>query len=342
MRDPVNGYEVPEAWVERAAERGLDRSVVEERVESGWFFLTSRGSLLRRGFTTGTAAAAAAKAACLSLEKDVDSVEVGVPCGLRVEVEVRDAYRGEAAVVKDAGDHEDDATDGAVLLATAEPADDTSVAAGTGVGVATRSVGRLTAGEPAINPAPRRQIGAAVEGVGAFRVEVSVADGERLAAETRNDLLGVRGGISVLGTTGFVEPWCEELRLSLEERAEGAEGAVVTTGRMGAMYAGMLLPERPVFVFGKHVGKGLEAVDGDPVVTGLPGLILKWGTGEPPEGADVSSWSGAVERGERELLREAAERTVERARGIRGDAEVVILDWSGEVVFDSRGGTGWV
>ncbi|MBS1264105.1 MAG: Cobalt-precorrin-5B C(1)-methyltransferase [Methanonatronarchaeales archaeon] len=336
MRDPVNGYELPPKWVEAAGDRGTGPEELDERVSSGWFFLTSQGTLLRRGFTTGTAAAAAAKAAALSLDDEVESVEVPTPSGLRVEINVEEAGDGRAAVVKDAGDHGDDATDGAELVAEARPADRVQVEAGEGIGVATRTVGKLVEGEPAVNPAPSEQIEGSVSGAGSFEISISVTDGASIAQETKNSLLGVEGGISVLGTTGFVEPWCEELRLSLESRAAGAEGAVVTTGRMGAMYSKMLLPDRPVYVFGKHVGRGLETVDGSPVVAGLPGLLLKWGAQNMLDKSERSSWAGALETGERDLLEGAFRSTVERARAIRSDAEVIILNWNGDALYDSR------
>lgn len=336
MRDPVNRYELPPEWVERAEDRGLDHDGLREKISSGWYFLTSRGTLLRRGFTTGTAAAAAAKAAALSLTAEIQEVEVPTPGGLRIRIPVAAAADGNARVVKDAGDHEDDVTDGAEFVAKARPAEETRVEAGEGIGVATRTVGRLVEGEPAVNPAPREQIRDAVSEVGSFAVQISVTDGASLADRTKNHLLGVEGGISVLGTTGFVEPWCEELRRSLESRAAGAEGAVVTTGRMGAMYSKMLLPDRPVYVFGKHVGRGLETVDGSPVVAGLPGLILKWGAQHLLDEAEPSSWAEALEAGETALLDAAFRTTVKRARKLRGDAEAIVMDWDGEVLYDSR------
>lgn len=334
--DPVNGVEVPEPWIERAIERGLEQAELEEEVGSGLYYLTSEGGLLRRGFTTGTSAAAAAKAASLSAAgNDEASVDVRVPCGLEVEVPVYSVSEGTAAVVKDSGDHEDDVTNGAELVAEVKGRGGPSIEAGNGIGTATKTVGRLVEGEPAINPAPYAQIERAIGDVGNYRVKLSVTDGEKLAKKTRNEKLGVVGGISILGTTGLVEPWCEELRRSLESRAEGVEGAVVTTGRMGAMYSKMQFPERPVFVFGKNVGEGLHSVDGDAVLAGLPGLLLKWGGGELPSESGYSSWTGALNAGAEDLIRKASERTLGKAQEIKADSRLVVMDWSGDVIFDS-------
>jgi cobalt-precorrin-5B (C1)-methyltransferase len=202
---------------------------------------------LRRGWTTGTCATAAAKAAYTALltGEFPDPVEVTLPRGERASfalaVARKDAEAATAGVVKDAGD-DPDVTHGALVLATvraARPGSGVVFRAGAGVGTVTRPGLPVPPGEPAINPVPRRMICAAIAEVAAahrpslgprasrpplssqgagetpalpgwgcdVEVEIGVKDGERLAAKTLNARLGIVGGLSILGTTGIVVPY---------------------------------------------------------------------------------------------------------------------------------------
>ncbi len=204
-------------------------------------------SRLRRGWTTGTCATAAAKAAYMALltGEFPDPVEVTLPRGERVSfalaVTRKEADSATAGVVKDAGD-DPDVTHGALVLATvraAAPGSGVTFRAGAGVGTVTRPGLPIPPGEPAINPVPRRMICDAIAEVAAgtagvppapslsekeksgrdarapreggwggdVEVEIGVADGERLAAKTLNARLGIVGGLSILGTTGIVVPY---------------------------------------------------------------------------------------------------------------------------------------
>src|SRR5262249_13069242 len=169
---------------------------------------------LRRGWTTGTCATAAAKAAYAALltGQFPDPVEVTLPRGERVCFALAVARRGAdsttAGVIKDAGD-DPDGTHGALLRATglaAPPGSGVTFRAGAGVGTVTRPGLPVPPGEPAINPVPRRmicdaiaEVAAAAGGSGDVEVEIGVADGERLAARTLNARLGIVGGLSILG-----------------------------------------------------------------------------------------------------------------------------------------------
>ncbi len=104
MRDPVNGFDYPEAWVKKCSSPDL-----LPLVENGLAVLTSSGNVIRRGFTTGTTAAAACKTAILSLAGEVVSVPVDLPCGLTVTVTVTGSG-GIATAMKFAGDYPDDVT----------------------------------------------------------------------------------------------------------------------------------------------------------------------------------------------------------------------------------------
>lgn len=183
-------------------------------------------SNLTSGYTTGTCAAAAARAAVMILAGDLPPEEVTIvlPDGDPVRMDIHsadgDADQARAVVRKDAGD-DPDVTDGALVVVAAEwneDADGIAMRAGEGVGVVTRPGLQVNPGEPAINPVPRQMIRAAVREVTDRPVilTVSVPGGEELAEETFNPRLGIEGGISILGTTGRVRPFsCPALRQSL-------------------------------------------------------------------------------------------------------------------------------
>jgi cobalt-precorrin-5B (C1)-methyltransferase len=178
---------------------------------------------LHTGFTTGTAAAAAAKAAVIHLltGKARTLVDVPLPTGDRMDISVLENrlydQGAESAVMKDGGDNPD-VTHKAVIRArvTSGFQTETVLVGGSGVGMVTRPGLPVPVGLPAINPAPRAQILQAVDEAKTlcaaplqtgFRVEISVDEGEKLAAETFNPRLGIVGGISILGTRGTVKPF---------------------------------------------------------------------------------------------------------------------------------------
>ncbi len=182
---------------------------------------------LRTGYSTGTCAAAAAKAAAMVLRGDdpPSRVSVRLPgdgsADLALEFARRNEAGAEAAVRKDAGDDPDD-TDGLLICAavarTCPPLHeqagegDVSFAAGEGVGTVTKPGLQLPPGEPAINPVPRRMIRQALREVMSdpVSVTVSIPGGEEIARKTFNPRLGIVGGLSILGTTGLVRPFSHE------------------------------------------------------------------------------------------------------------------------------------
>lgn len=216
---------------------------------------------LRTGWTTGTCAAAATKAAVLWLATGVApvTVEVGLPKGDRVSFEVADvdpAVAHRCAVVKDAGD-DPDCTDKAHVTATvrwATAADGPGpviVEAGDGVGVVTRPGLGLPVGTPSITAVPRRMIGAAVAEVTDDQVHVvlSVPGGQAMAAKTSNARLGIVGGISILGTTGIVRPFSTAaFRASVVQQinvasAQGEHVVVLSTGSRTDAWAQQAWPD---------------------------------------------------------------------------------------------------
>ena len=149
MRDPVTGFDYPEAWVKKCSSPDL-----LHLAEEGLAVLTSSGTVIRRGYTTGTTAAAACKASILSLSGVVTSVPVHIPCGLVVSVPVF-ALAGNASCKKFAGDYPDDVTAGCEFIAEATPLlEGIRFVPGEGIGRFSRDTPRFRKGEPAISPAP--------------------------------------------------------------------------------------------------------------------------------------------------------------------------------------------
>lgn len=270
MIDPVNNFHIPDEWIRRS---NIPSEELESHILSGRFVLLSNGSLLRRGHTTGTTAAAAAKAAILSIYNEVSEIEVPTPIGLRLKVAVC-AMNGRASVKKFSGDHAADVTDGIEIVATASENEKISILAGKGIGVKNNV--------PAINISPMRQIeesmreALAETGLKGAKVIISVPLGEKIAKKTLNEKIGIKGGISILGTTGFVEPWNEHLGEMKEELIRNASRIVLTTGRIGMRYSMLLFPEYTVVLIGSDISRGLAAATGEVIICGLPGLILKW------------------------------------------------------------------
>ncbi|MET1123795.1 MAG: cobalt-precorrin-5B (C(1))-methyltransferase [Archaeoglobaceae archaeon] len=261
LKDPIELYRYPEEWIREGA---------YEKVASGLYILTEDG-YLRRGITTGTTAAAAVVAAVASLYDDVEEVEVLTPVGISVRVDV-EAERGFARARKFAGDHAFDATDGLVFEAEVV---DSGVEFGEGIGVKN--------GRKAVSEAAMRQIMENFEIVKrryGFEggVRVSCPEGARIASRTGNERLGISGGISILGTTGFVEPWCEKLVETKLKIAMQYDRIAITTGRRAWLYALRNFPDYQPFVFGVHIDEALRH-PGEKIVVGFPGLLAVWAGG---------------------------------------------------------------
>ena len=214
------------------------------------------GQALRRGWTTGTCAAAAAEAAALLRLTGRAPVELRLetPGGLTFTLPVEQPHiDGDAAVCtvrKDAGD-DPDITNGVGISATvcrAEPG--VAIDGGAGVGRVTRPGLAMPVGAAAINPGPRAQITAALGRAaracgytGGFSVIISAENGEELARQTYNEHLGVVGGLSILGTSGIVEPMSEKalvdtILLELDSLyAGGQRTAFLCPGNYGADFA---------------------------------------------------------------------------------------------------------
>jgi cobalt-precorrin-5B (C1)-methyltransferase len=267
-----------------------------------------RPRALRTGWTTGTCASAAAKAAATALETGApqETVEVRLPDGNRVSfpvdtcaiTETEAGTRAEAVVVKDAGD-DPDVTHGARLTATVRWRDTPGIdlQGGVGVGVVTKPGLGLELGGPAINPVPRQMI---IQAVGeavdlneqGLEVVISVPGGERMARKTTNARLGILGGISILGTTGIVRPFSTaSWRASVEQAisvlaAQGEDTVVLCTGGRTEKGAMALLPHLPAVCFvevGDFTGAALRRAAQHDVATvvfaGMAGKLTKLASG---------------------------------------------------------------
>ena len=208
---------------------------------------------LRMGYTTGSCAAAAAKAAAYMLLKkeEVPYVSLLPPKGIQLHLEVLDIQRGEnvvsCAIEKDAGD-DPDVTNKLWIYAKVSLIEQAEIhiLGGKGVGIVTKPGLEQPVGSPAINKVPRQMITKELQQVckncgytGGLEVEISVPEGEKTAEKTFNPRLGIIGGISILGTTGIVEPMSEaalvaSIRVELKQQVEtGHRSLVITPGNYG-------------------------------------------------------------------------------------------------------------
>lgn len=244
-------------------------------------YVTAGGKRLRCGYTTGTCAAlAAAGAVRLLLTGRVpDLVAIDTPKGWRVEVSLTQPQQGEGwaqcAVVKDGGD-DIDATHGLPIVVRVErqPGEAITIRGGQGVGRVTRPGLDQPVGEWAINRVPRQMITQAVDRerkalgcADGFLVTISVPGGEEVAQRTFNPQLGIEGGISILGTSGIVEPMSvqalvDTMALELRQAALGSDGRLVLVpGNYGLDFLAQhsLVPDNiPVVRCSNFIGEALD------------------------------------------------------------------------------------
>ncbi len=278
--DPVSQFHVPQLWIDRST---LPSDEIERLIASGFYVLTASGTFLKRGLSTGTVAAASAKAAVLSLTRPISYVTVLTPVGIRVRVAVA-ARNGYATAQKPKSDYADDVTESVIFKATATEARRLQLCIGHGIGVVKKQGLRVSYGKPAVNPEARKAVCHAIKeavqdsSLAGALVQLSAPNGKHISDKTLNRKVGVIGGISVLGTTGFVEPWSESLLESAEDLVRQADRIVLTTGRTGLKYAKMYFPHHTAVVAGSNLSRVFQKAQGKEVIIfGLPALILKWG-----------------------------------------------------------------
>ena len=217
------------------------------------YYIIKENKKLRLGYTTGSCAAAAAKAAALMLLKkeEISYVSLLTPKGIQLHLEVMDIQKEDdsvlCAIEKDAGD-DPDVTDKLWIYArvSKQIKPGIEITGGKGVGVVTKPGLEQPVGSAAINKVPRQMIAEELEQVcgecgytDGLLVEISVPEGEKTAEKTFNPRLGIVGGISILGTTGIVEPMSEaallaSIRVEMNQQVQtGHKSLVITPGNYG-------------------------------------------------------------------------------------------------------------
>lgn len=283
-------------------------------------YLFRDGKRLRRGYTTGTCAAAASGAAAemLLTARPVRNVRLRVPAGETLDLEIlRPEFGGTYAacsVRKDAGD-DPDVTDGVLVRAVAEKIPSgIEIDGGEGVGRVTLPGLDRPVGDAAINTVPRKMIAEAVSAAieaagyeGGVKITVSVPGGAELAKKTYNPRMGIVGGISIIGTTGIVEPMSTaaliettrtEMRL---RRAGGAETLLLTIGNYGKSFLARELPlafDKSVKC-GNFIGEALDSA----VELGFSGVLLVGHIGKLVKlGAGIMNTHSSAADGRMEVL----------------------------------------
>ena len=331
MRDPVTGFEYPDIWVRKCT---TPESL--SLVESGLAVLTASGTILRRGYTTGTTAAATCKAAILSLSGAVISVSVLLPCNITVDVPVF-GFAGHASCKKFAGDYPGDVTAGIEMISDATPLPYTGIEflPGEGIGRFSRDTPRFHRGDPAITPAPlaciRRSVQEGIDlmGLPGARVTLSIPTGAEIGQKTLNPRIGVLGGISILGTTGLVEPWDDHLTESVLTRIASTQNPVITTGRTGLRLSRLLFPEREIILVGGKIGESLAAAPGPVTLAGLPGLILRF---IDPQILDGTGFGTVEELSTSPEFTRVMERTLAKFRKGYPLVQIVLFNREGKIL----------
>lgn len=242
------------------------------------------GNGLRRGRTTGSCATAALKAALLLMLHRQKAAEVSLSLPdsrYFLQVPIRDVQRlpdgsVRAEVVKDAGD-DPDCTDRALIFVVVRINNrgELRFFAGAGVGTVTEPGIRVPVGEPAINPSPRQMMRWAADEVlnGApnpgFDLEIGCENGAEIAKKTFNPRLGILGGISILGTTGIVEPMSLAAYMASIEvyirvaLGGGSDSVAYAPGKIGTSFArqSLRLPQKRVVQISNFIGFALDCTN---------------------------------------------------------------------------------
>ena len=273
---------------------------------------------LRDGFTTGTSATAAVKAALLSIIKQTKQlrVKVQLPIDKVLEIAIHsNDFRedwAKASVIKDAGD-DPDVTNGAevgceIQLTTAK---EIKFVGGEGVGTVTLPGLELEVGEPAINPVPRKMmLSVAKKLIHDYDLEcgmvisVFVVDGKALAKRTLNERVGIMNGLSILGTSGIVKPYSASSYIASIEQgvdvavANGIHELVINSGARSEKYIRALFPtrsEQSFIHYGNWIGETLQKIkvsDIHKVSIGIMlGKAVKLAYGKTDTHSCISSWN---------------------------------------------------
>jgi len=236
---------------------------------------------LRTGYTTGSSATAASKAALLSIIKQqkIEEVEITLPKKTTIEIPVNSCQfeknKSKCSVIKDGGD-DPDVTHGAEIIVELTFTDNKNqieIDGGEGVGIVTKPGLGLEINKPAINPVPKKMITGNLQEIGenilkekGIRVVISVPKGKELGPKTDNPRIGIKNGISILGTSGIVIPfstasYAASIRQNLDVSiAMGNDTVVLTTGGRSEDFAKKIvdLPEHCFVQMGDFSGYTIQ------------------------------------------------------------------------------------
>ncbi|WP_106744399.1 cobalt-precorrin-5B (C(1))-methyltransferase [Yoonia maritima] len=338
---------------------------------------------LRRGWTTGACATAATKAALIRLWGGAFPGDVGIvlPRGETPQFPLALADAGEGwarvGITKDAGD-DPDVTHGALIIVTVRRSEGgVRFKAGAGVGIVTRAGLPIGVGEPAINPVPRQMMQGVVAEIAAqfgeaanVEIEISIPDGEAIAQKTWNPRLGIRGGLSILGTTGVVRPfscaaWIASIHRGVDvARADGLTHVAGCTGATSEKTVQTLfgLPDHAMLDMGDFAGGLLKYLRKHPVdrvtIGGGIGKMAKLAQGaidlhssrsqvnfsalaewvNTPEVNSANTALEAFEISGEKLSLEIADRARVKAQSLVGDQAIIdtiVIDRAGKVIARS-------
>ncbi len=300
---------------------------------------------MRRGRTTGACATAAVKAALLLLRRGEKHVEVEISLPdpdyclmvpvLSTERMIDGSARAE--VRKDAGDDPDN-TDGAVIVAVVRPnrLGRIRFLAGPGVGTVTEPGLRVPVGEPAINPVPRQMMQQAVEEVldGApnpgFDLGIGCVNGATIAKNTFNPRLGIVGGISIIGTSGIVEPMSLAAYMASIEvyirvaLGDGAERIAFAPGKIGTAYAkqSLQLPPKRIVQISNFIGFALDCT-ARALAEGNVRLRTLWVLGHPGKLAKILDGAWDTHSGKSPMAMGAVARVAKECGFSAADVEKI-------------------
>lgn len=237
-------------------------------------FVIKDGKSLRCGYTTGSCATAAAKAAAIMLEtgKSINYIEIDTPANVKLKLEVHNQIITKdyvsCSIIKDAGDDPDN-TDGIEIFARVSKRKDEQIIidGGQGIGRITRKGLFGEIGEAAINPVPRKMIENEVRKVSensGYDILIYAPQGEVIGKKTFNSYIGIEGGISIIGTKGIVYPMSEDallktiyMEIDMLEQKYGNQHIVLVPGNYGEKISDDLGISEPRVKVSNYLGDSL-------------------------------------------------------------------------------------